>query len=344
MERSQSWAVLRNLFHPCIGWPPPSPELTHFPSTTHAIFWTDPRVVLPHPPFSTWPHWICADRVGKWHLGLSSRRFTPLGRGFQTYMGYLGGAEDYWLHGDRDALDFFDGAMPEFNFTCWDGNLCPMEKYSANIFAARASKVIATAAKGDKPMFLYLAWQSVHSGDGHGPTLQAPQSYIDSFNATVSEPNRKILAGMIKSLDEGVRNVTEALKEAGIFNDTLIIFSTDNGGPADYFDGNMASNVGGRPAPRSARGCMTASGCNPSSGLGRFCSQRNRRPSVPCLRLIHVPSAPQNPSGHFAAPSAHCLKAVSAASGLFPVRVCILRRPDRFSRERCTSAISYPVC
>ena len=36
--------------------------------------------------------------VGKWHLGDSSWRFTPLARGFLTYTGYLGGAEDYWKH------------------------------------------------------------------------------------------------------------------------------------------------------------------------------------------------------------------------------------------------------
>ncbi len=176
----------------------------------------------------------------KWHLGESTRRFTPLDRGYDSYLGYLGGAECYWLHGTEKAIDFFDGYEPCFNYTCWDGNFCDINKYSANVLARRAADVIDEASRGDKPLFLYLAWQNVHSGNHE--ELQAPQSYIDSFNDTISHQKRRNLAGMIKSLDEGVANVTRALKEAGMFEDTLIIFSTDNGGPADNFNGNWASN------------------------------------------------------------------------------------------------------
>ena len=43
-------------------------------------------------------------------------------------------------------------------------------------------------------------------------------------------------------MDEGIGNVTNALKAAGMMEETLIIFSTDNGGPADGFNGNMACN------------------------------------------------------------------------------------------------------
>ncbi len=47
---------------------------------------------------------------------------------------------------------------------------------------------------------------------------------------------------MVRALDEGVANVTAALRARGMLEDTLIVFSTDNGGPADEFNGNMASN------------------------------------------------------------------------------------------------------
>ena len=161
---------------------------------------------------------------------MSSWRFTPLRRGFESYMGYLGGGEDYWLHGTDTALDFWDNEAPLFNYTCWDKDDCPHEFYSANVFAEKAVGVIDAAAKQPKPLFLYLAWQSVHSG-GH-LQLQAPQDYIDSFNATVPlagplNTKRRELAAMVRSMDEGIGNVTAALSRNDILEETLIIFSTD---------------------------------------------------------------------------------------------------------------------
>ena len=85
-------------------------------------------------------------------------------------------------------------------------------------------------------MFLYLAYQAVHS-----PTQAPPASYVGPFNATIPNPKRKTVAGMVSALDEGVGNVTAALKAAGLWSRTFFIFTTDNGGPASS-DGNMASN------------------------------------------------------------------------------------------------------
>jgi len=53
---------------------------------------------------------------------------------------------------------------------------------------------------------------------------------------------RRVFAAMTTTLDEGVANVTAALKRAGLWEDTLLVFSTDNGGPADNYDRNWASN------------------------------------------------------------------------------------------------------
>lgn len=136
--------------------------------------------------------------LAQWHLGMSSWRFTPLQRGFETYFGYLGGGEDYWIHGTDTQLDFWNGTAPDFSHTCWQKNDCPHEFYSTNVFAERAVAVIEAAAKQPKPFFLYLAWQAVHSG-GH-LQLQAPQDYIDSFNDTapaVLNNKRRELAGTL---------------------------------------------------------------------------------------------------------------------------------------------------
>eukprot|EP00942_MAST-04A_sp_MAST-4A-sp1_P010230 g10230.t1 len=183
--------------------------------------------------------------VGKWHLGESSFRFTPLGRGFDSYsVGYLGGAEDYFRHGEHDILDFWNETNYTYEYSCELQDECPLEKYSSSIFTDAAISVLEKYNKNggnfksrdDKPFFLYLPMQSVHA------PLEAPQDYIDSFNDTVSNPKRRIFAAMVKLLDESVGKVTTALSDFGLLEDTIIIFSTDNGGPADFFNKNMASN------------------------------------------------------------------------------------------------------
>jgi len=91
---------------------------------------------------------------------------------------------------------------------------------------------------------MYLPFQAVHSGNppstGANP-LEAPKKYTDRF-PHITDPNRKLFAGMVAALDDAVGNVTAALERRGILDNTIIIFSTDNGGPANGFDMNHACN------------------------------------------------------------------------------------------------------
>jgi arylsulfatase A-like enzyme len=183
--------------------------------------------------------------VGKWHLGFSSHRFTPVARGFDSYFGYLDGGQDYWSHSGgscpKCTLDFFNSSiLPDFSHSCYDkppNSKCPEEKYSANVFTQKAIDVIRAAAKvPEQPFFLYLAYQSVHSPD------EAPERLIDRFNSSIRNDHRRTFAGMVTALDDGIGNVTGVLKELSLDSRTLLIFTTDNGGPADNFNGNMASN------------------------------------------------------------------------------------------------------
>ena len=171
---------------------------------------------------------------------MSSWKFTPLERGFDSYYGYLGGGEDYWQHGAGGVQDLWDGRDPALNVQCSNGDACADEFYSATIFTREAIKVITAAAAAKTvpkpPLFLYLAYQSVHSPD------QAPQHLIDQFNATINNTHRRTFAGMVAALDLGVGLVVDSLKSTGLYDTTLIVFTTDNGGPADGFNGNMACN------------------------------------------------------------------------------------------------------
>ncbi len=69
-------------------------------------------------------------------------------------------------------------------------------------------------------MFIYLPYHAVHD------PLQVPEQYSKPFKKLIPDPERVILAGMVSCLDEGIRNITATLKETGLYDNTIIIFST----------------------------------------------------------------------------------------------------------------------
>ena len=78
-----------------------------------------------------------------------------------------------------------------------------------------------------------------------------PARYAEAYNATIPDKKRRTFAGMLSAVDEGIGNVTAALDAKGMLDDTLIVFTTDNGGPTTTGDGVGARNWplrGGQPA------------------------------------------------------------------------------------------------
>lgn len=175
--------------------------------------------------------------VGKWHLGFFAEEYTPTFRGFDSHFGYYQGCEDYYDHTygvsqETWGLDFWrDKEVERAEFG----------QYSTEIFTSEAEKIIAEHDDSD-PLFLYIPQQAVHSGNPKNPTrLQAPWKYVQKFlNMRSSE--RRLFAGMVSALDDSVGNITKALHNKGILNNTILIFSTDNGGPANRQDYNDACN------------------------------------------------------------------------------------------------------
>lgn len=106
---------------------------------------------------------------------------------------------------------------------------------STILFGVHARQVIA-AHPASTPLFLYLPSQ-----DTHGPS-DVPSSYVVPYMETIADPVRRQLAAKLSVLDELIYNVTEALEAKGMLNDTLIIYTADNGGPIlQSIEGNTDS-------------------------------------------------------------------------------------------------------
>ncbi|XP_076067127.1 arylsulfatase B-like isoform X4 [Oratosquilla oratoria] len=112
-------------------------------------------------------------------------------------------------------------------------------KYTTDLFTEEAVHVI-TQHNTSAPLFLYLAHLAVHSANPYAP-LQAPAEVVKKFSYIENEHRRKF-AGMLWKLDESVGAVVGALKEKNMLDNSIILFTTDNGGPAEGFNQNAASN------------------------------------------------------------------------------------------------------
>lgn len=91
-----------------------------------------------------------------------------------------------------------------------------------------------------KPLFLYVAHAAVHSGNPYEP-LRAPDETIAKMQH-IKEYDRRKFAAMVSKLDDSVGDLMKALRKRDMLANTIIVFSTDNGGPAAGFNLNAASN------------------------------------------------------------------------------------------------------
>jgi arylsulfatase A-like enzyme len=181
--------------------------------------------------------------IGKWHLGLESPNI-PNDRGFDYFHGWLGDMmDDYWAHRRHDI-----------NYMRKDREIIDPKGYATDLFTSWSVDYIKSQAKDNKPFFLYLAYNAPHF------PVQPPKDWLDKVRKRepgISE-KRASLVAFIEHLDDGIGQVIKALKESGQYDNTLIIFSSDNGGhlPSEanngpLRDGKQSMYEGGLKVPTS---------------------------------------------------------------------------------------------
>ncbi|XP_038060733.1 arylsulfatase J-like [Patiria miniata] len=163
--------------------------------------------------------------VGKWHLGFYKKDCWPTRRGFDTFFGYLGGSEDYYTHIYKCDMPGFNCSQLEPGYDFRDQEeLAPKYtgQYSTHLLAERAQHILENS-QPNKPIFLYLPFQAPHI------PLEVPDQYLKPYRE-VQDHDRRVYSGMVACMDEAIGNITQKMTELGLWENTVLIFSTDNGG------------------------------------------------------------------------------------------------------------------
>ena len=152
--------------------------------------------------------------TGKWHLGHFDPAYLPQRRGFGHQYGHYNGAIDYFTHDRMGGLDWHR-----------QGEALREEGYSTELIGREAARLIEGHDPA-KPLFLYVPFNAPH-----GP-LQAPEEYLKRYES-IKDKKRRTYAAMVTCMDDALGQVVAALDKRGMTKDTLVLFSSDNGGPVD---------------------------------------------------------------------------------------------------------------
>lgn len=148
-------------------------------------------------------------QFGKWHLG-PDPAWSPALRGFDEVFGFLG----------RGAHDYFK--LDDLEDPIYRGTTVVQEKGYLTDRLGEETCAFITKHKA-QPFFAYLAFNAVHA------PLQAPDDEIAKFNT--GNKDRDTLLAMGKRLDDAIGKIVATLKSEGLWENTLIFFISDNGGP-----------------------------------------------------------------------------------------------------------------
>ncbi|WP_072864255.1 sulfatase-like hydrolase/transferase [Arenibacter palladensis] len=154
---------------------------------------------------------------GKWHLG-GADRFHPLKRGFDEFYGFRGGARDYFPY-EAEPTESLN--KMERNFGLFEEHT----GYLTDVLAEESLSFIERKSKSKTPFFAFLSFNAVHT------PMDATEEDLNQFPSLSG--NRKIVAAMTLALDRAAGKILNKLSELGIAENTIVVFTNDNGGPSD---------------------------------------------------------------------------------------------------------------
>ena len=159
--------------------------------------------------------------IGKWHLGVLPK-FGPLQSGYDHFYGFRGGALDYFSHTAGRQDDLWDDDVP-----------IHQTGYLTELLGSRAVKVIDAYAKSKQPFLLSLHFNAPH-WPWEGPGDQAESVRLAQPGSAgmfdFDGGSQKTYQQMIEAMDRQIGRVLQALDANGLTENTIVIFTSDNGG------------------------------------------------------------------------------------------------------------------
>ncbi len=153
--------------------------------------------------------------IGKWHLGLRPENH-PTERGFDFFHGFLGDMmDDYYTH-RRHGNNYMRRNKKQID----------PEGHATDLFTEWARAYLKRQANSDTPFFLELCYNAPHT------PIQPPEAWVEKVEQRqpdISDQRAKLVA-LIEHMDSGVGKVVDTLKATGAYANTLILFTSDNGG------------------------------------------------------------------------------------------------------------------
>jgi arylsulfatase A-like enzyme len=162
--------------------------------------------------------------IGKWHLGWQPE-FNPVRHGFDEFFGMLSGAVDYFTHAAADRATTENGPpAPDL----WENETRVERKgYLTDVLTDRAIEYLTR--KHDKPFFLSLQYNAPHS-PWEGPGDAGLDHTDHGPGPMTAGGSPAAYAAIMQSLDSNVGRVLAALRRTGLERNTLVVFTSDNGG------------------------------------------------------------------------------------------------------------------
>lgn len=167
--------------------------------------------------------------IGKWHLGESSE-MRPEGQGFDESLGFMAGAAKFLTNDSPDVVnakldyDPLDRSLWIYGSDAVQkngGQRFHVPEYMTDYFSHQASAAIV--ANRNRPFFLYLAYNAPHT------PFQAKKSDYDAL-PQIKDHRTRVYGAMMRALDRGVGEVMATLRSTGLEKNTIVIFTSDNGG------------------------------------------------------------------------------------------------------------------
>lgn len=182
--------------------------------------------------------------IGKWHLG-QDIKFNPLNHGWDTWHGYTMGNIDFHSHyNTAHEVDWWDGKEKKDE-----------PGYVTYLINRHSVEFIKESVKDRKPFFLMVSENAVHvpmQGPNDPPFRTEEVCPYRNDEQMSDQEYRRVYQDMVQAMDEGVGQIYNTLKELGVLDNTIIIYTSDNGGEqvaANKYPGNNGYFRGAKGGP-----------------------------------------------------------------------------------------------